>query len=132
MYFPNQLTEKASTASASGSGFQETNRPICLFSLEANISISGVPKTSTAHENMEGSSFHSILSLKCLELKSASFSIPGTCVADNQIFFSMLHNQHSLARAFNVSIFPPIFWMYEIKYILFFDILPCKNNSWLH
>ena len=57
--------EKASTCSASGSFFQEKYLSICLFILEAKISISGIPHLSTNVLKIWLLSFHSVLSEKC-------------------------------------------------------------------
>ena len=105
---PFQSRAKASIASASGSGIQATYLLSCLFSLDANISISGFPNKTVNSKNNCSSNIHSILSLNLRELSSAKFSIPRTYAAESQMLLSMHHNHICLAKRFSFSIFPPI------------------------
>ena len=82
----------------------------CLFNLEANKSMSGVPHKAQILVNTIGFSCHSVGSSKFLELKYASeFALPGICEADIQIPRCLHHNQIVLAHKCNLKDFvPPI------------------------
>ena len=63
--------EKALTTQLPGSGNQEANLLTCVLSLEANKSHSGQKKVVVTRRKTSGESFHSVFSLKFLDLKSA-------------------------------------------------------------
>ena len=105
---PFQSRAKTSIASASGSGIQATYLLSSLFSLNANIPISGFPNKTVNSKNNCSSNIHSILSLNLHELSSAKFSIPPTYAAESQMFLSIHHNHICLARRFSFSIVPPL------------------------
>ena len=75
----DQDREKASTAYAPGSGYQETYFSTLKFSLEANKSISGLQMVDWSSLKMVGCRDHSRSSEKSREAESASaFKSPGT------------------------------------------------------
>ena len=75
--FSDHLIANASIAMASGSGFHDINFCICLFNLDANISISGEPNSWAIALNISLFNTHSVLSSNIVEGKSASFINPG-------------------------------------------------------
>ena len=67
----------------SGSGLHDAYTGSCLFSLDANKSISGVSYTPVKNVNTEADSIHSDASAKHLEASSArTLCIPGMCAAE--------------------------------------------------
>ena len=76
--FPPQSSVKASTAQTSGWGRQGTYGLIWKWRRDASKSISGHANLCVIFLKMFLSSFHSVLSFKCLDSASASsFSVPG-------------------------------------------------------
>ena len=75
-----QSTVKASTAIASGSGFQLTKLGSWADSLLANRSVESGPRSWLIFWNSIGLSFHSDLSDQILDSLSAmEFNAPGKC-----------------------------------------------------
>ena len=64
--------ENASTIQLPGSGYQEAYLLTCVFKREANRSHSGQKKVFATLWKIFGESSHSVLSLKILDLKSAT------------------------------------------------------------
>ena len=108
-----QFIEKASTAKASGSGFQETYFSVCLLIRLANKSISGVPKVSHTALYILGFNCHSVASWNFLEFLSASkFSLPGMCAALMCKSLLVHQIQISFAILLHSLDFRPLFCLY--------------------
>ena len=72
--------EKASTAKAFGSGFQETYFSVCLLIRLESKSISGIPKVPHTALYILGFNCHLVASWNFLELlPSPELSLPGMC-----------------------------------------------------